>query len=85
MEYKGYRASVKFSDEDDAFLGKVVGIRDQIVFHGTSVRELRRNFRAVVDNYLAHCVEDGDAPAQSTSRKTVATRQKCRRQEVVGR
>ena len=85
MEYRGYRANVRFSDEDDAFLGKVVGIRDQIVFHGTSVRELRRNFRAVVDNYLAHCAEDGDAPARPTGGNTAATRQKRRRQKVVGR
>jgi predicted HicB family RNase H-like nuclease len=84
MEYRGYRASVKFSDEDDAFLGKVVGIRDQIVFHGTSVRELRRNFRAVVDNYLAHCAKDGDTAARPTRGSTAAVRQKRRRQEVAG-
>jgi predicted HicB family RNase H-like nuclease len=85
MEYKGYRANVRFSDEDDAFLGKVVGIRAQIVFHGTSVRELRRNFRAVVDNYLAHCAKDGDTPVRPTRSSSAATSRKSRGQKAVAR
>ena len=67
LEYEGYRALIEFSQEDDTFVGKVVGIDDQIVFDGKSVRELKRNFKAVVDNYVAHCRERGEEPEREYS------------------
>ena len=67
LEYQGYRAAVEFSPEDDTFVGRVIGIADQIAFHGNSVRELKRNFRTVVDNYIAHCKERGEEPEREFS------------------
>ena len=34
MTYKGYAARIEYSDEDELFVGRVVGIRDIITFHG---------------------------------------------------
>ena len=34
MEYKGYLGSVEFSEEDDIFFGKVLGIRSLISYEG---------------------------------------------------
>jgi len=39
--YKGYTARIEFSDEDDCFIGYIVGIKDVIDFHGETVKELK--------------------------------------------
>ena len=40
MEYKGYHAKIEFDQEDQIFVGQVIGINDSIGFHGGSVAEL---------------------------------------------
>ncbi len=62
IEYKGYRAVVEFDDEVEVFHGEVIDTRDVIVFEGTSVKQLRREFRFSVDDYLAVCAERGRSP-----------------------
>ena len=62
MEYKGYRAMVKFDHEAEVFHGEVIGTRDVIVFEGTSVEQLRREFALSIDDYLAVCAERGRTP-----------------------
>ena len=62
MEYKGYRATVTFDDEAGVFHGEVVDTRDVIVFEGTSVEQLHREFHCSVDDYLAVCAERGRSP-----------------------
>jgi predicted HicB family RNase H-like nuclease len=55
MEYKGYVGSVEFSEEDNLFYGKVMGIRALISYEGTTAHELVYNFRGTVEDYLALC------------------------------
>ena len=62
MEYKGYHASIKYSDEDRLFVGEVLGINDSLGFHGTTVSELENAFHQSVDNYLEMCREFGKEP-----------------------
>ena len=62
MEYKGYHASIRYSDEDKLFVGEVIGINDSLGFHGSSVDELEQMFRQSIDNYLDMCAEFGKAP-----------------------
>ena len=57
MEYKGYRAVVTFEDEADVFHGEVVNTRDVIVFEGTSVAQLKKEFIFSIDDYLKACEE----------------------------
>jgi predicted HicB family RNase H-like nuclease len=52
MNYKGYQANIGYSDEDECFVGKVLGIRDIIGFHGSSVEELKIAFHEAIDFYL---------------------------------
>ena len=40
MNYKGYEAMIEFDDEDRLFVGRVINMRDVIVFDGLSVDEL---------------------------------------------
>ena len=44
MEYKGYHAKIEFDDEDQIFVGQVIGINDSLSFHGSSVEELKESF-----------------------------------------
>ena len=62
MEYKGYHADVKYSDEDKLFVGEVIGLNDTLAFHGSSVSELEAMFRQSIDNYLEICKEFGKNP-----------------------
>lgn len=62
INYKGYNAKVEFDPEDHILVGRIIGIRDVIVFHGESVNELETAFREAVDDYLAACAELGQDP-----------------------
>ena len=62
MEYKGYHAQVEYDGDDEIFVGKVFGIVDVLMFHGTSVQELEQMFHQSIDNYLEMCEETGKAP-----------------------
>jgi predicted HicB family RNase H-like nuclease len=59
MTYKGYTARVEYDPRDDIFVGRVLGIEDRITFHGATVAQLRRDFRAAIDHYLADCAASG--------------------------
>ncbi len=60
--YNGYFANVEFDAEDHIFVGRIIGIRDVIGFHGECVTELESAFHEAVDNYLAACKELGQQP-----------------------
>ncbi|MBW2368627.1 MAG: type II toxin-antitoxin system HicB family antitoxin [Deltaproteobacteria bacterium] len=62
MNYKGYFADVKFDPEDHIFVGRIIGIRDVVGFHGESVAELEAAFQEAVDDYLTACEELGQEP-----------------------
>lgn len=53
MKYKGYWAEVKYSDEDECFCGVIEGLKnDSISFEGTTVKELKKDFKDAIDHYL---------------------------------
>jgi predicted HicB family RNase H-like nuclease len=64
LQYKDYGGSVEYSAEDHLLHGKLLGIRDAIVYEGSDVDSLESNFRAAVDEYLAFCAEEGKTPDQ---------------------
>jgi len=66
-EYKGYRAHVEFDDSIDAFVGRVVGLKDEVTFQATSVKALEREFRTSVDVYLDFCKQRGETPERPFS------------------
>lgn len=69
MTYKGYAARIGYSDEDELLIGRVVGIRDIITFHGNSVDEIRAAFQEAIDFYLETCAERGEKPNKPYSGK----------------
>ena len=62
MEYKGYHARIDYDDEDQVFIGSVIGINDSLNFHGFSVQELKDNFKQSIDNYIELCASIGKEP-----------------------
>ena len=67
MRYKRYAARIEYSDEDECFVGRVVGIRDIITFHGEDVAEIRHAFQEAIDFYLESCAERGESPQKAYS------------------
>ncbi len=62
MKYKEYKAVIEYDEDDRLFFGRVVNIRDIIVFDGLSVDELEKAFQAVIEQYLADCQTFNKSP-----------------------
>ena len=67
MHYRGYPARVEYSAEDGCLVGRVLGIRDIIGFHGDSVAEAEKDFREAIDFYLESCGRRGKEPDRPES------------------
>ena len=55
LEYKGYKGSVEYSKEDNCLCGKVQGMGNKalILYEGTTIDELRKDFEEGIDSYLS--------------------------------
>ena len=69
MTYKGYAASIEYSNNDESFIGHIAGIKDRVGFHGESVIELKEAFQEAVEDYLETCVAVGKEPQKPYSGK----------------
>ena len=69
MSHKGYIARVEFDECDNIFVGRVLGIRTMISFHGQTVVELRGEFEAAVEDFVRDCKEKGLKPQKPASGK----------------
>ena len=69
MSHKGYAARVEFDERDNIFVGRILGIRSMISFHGETVGELRAEFEKAVEDYLRECRDLGIKPENPASGK----------------
>ncbi len=69
LTYKGYKARVEFDPRDSIFVGRVLGIKDSISFHGETVSALKERFAAAINHYLADCKATGRKPEKPASGK----------------
>ena len=69
MSHKGYTARVEYDERDNIFVGRILGIRSIISFHGETVAELRSQFELAVKEYLAECKREGVHPEKPASGK----------------
>ena len=69
MSHKGYAARVEFDERDNIFVGRVLGIRTMISFHGETVAELRGEFEGAVEDFVRDCKEKGLKPEKPASGK----------------
>ncbi|MCL2289553.1 MAG: type II toxin-antitoxin system HicB family antitoxin [Bacteroidetes bacterium] len=59
LRYKNFIATVKYSAEDEAFIGRIEGINSVVSFEGQSVEELKSAFHDAVESYLDFCKRKG--------------------------
>ena len=69
MTYKGYTARIEFDERDNIFVGRVLGLRSIISFHGETVDELRQAMADAIDDFLLDCEERGVKPEKPASGK----------------
>jgi len=69
MTHEGYTARIEYDERDNLFVGRVLGLRTMISFHGETVDELRKEFVAAVDDYLQDCMQQGISPEKPASGK----------------
>lgn len=69
MSFKGYTARVEYDERDDIFVGRILGIRSIISFHGQTVAGLRSQFQKAVKEYLSDCKSEGLSPERPASGK----------------
>ncbi len=62
LEYKGYTGVFDFDPVAERFHGRVIGIRDEVTFRGTSVQQLKQELAEAVEDYLDFCREVGKTP-----------------------
>jgi predicted HicB family RNase H-like nuclease len=62
MTYQGYTARIDFDERDNIFVGRVLGLRSIISFHGRTVKQLRTEFASAMRDYLADCKARGVTP-----------------------
>jgi predicted HicB family RNase H-like nuclease len=59
LEYKNFIGTVNFSEEDDVFYGKLVGINALVTFEGQTVAGLKKAFKEAVSDYIKYCKTKG--------------------------
>jgi len=66
LKYNDFIATVKYSEEDEAFIGRIEGIDSVVSFEGQSVEELKSAFREAVESYLDFCRRKGITETQKS-------------------
>lgn len=69
LKHKGYVARIDFDERDGIFVGRVLGLRALISFHGETVDELRAAFVTAIEEFLLDCKEQGIRPEKPASGK----------------
>ena len=69
MNHNGYTARIEFDERDNILVGRVLGLRTIISFHGETVVELRSAFATAIEEFLRDCKEQGVRPEKPASGK----------------
>ncbi len=71
LEYRGFKAKIEFSADDNVFFGHLIGIEDVVSFHGETVRELKKSFKESVDFHVEVCEKIGKEAKKQYSGKVM--------------
>ena len=71
LTYRGYRARIDFDARENVFVGEVLGMSEELRFHGGSIEELRGDFEFAIDHYLRDCEASGVSPVHTASGKVL--------------
>lgn len=62
LEYKGYTGSIEYSEEDNLLYGQILGIKGLISYEGLTGKDLEKDFREAIEDYLADCKSRATVP-----------------------
>lgn len=71
MEYKGFKARVEYSADDEVFFGRLLGIEDIVTFEGKTVRELKKDMKEAVDFHIEICAKQSKPAKKPYSGKVL--------------
>ena len=66
LKYENFIATVRYSEDDEAFTGRIEGIDSVVSFEGQSVKELKSAFKEAVESYLDFCKRKGISEPQKS-------------------
>ena len=69
IKYKGYMGKIEYDDKAKVFHGEVIGLKDVITFQGTSVKEIEKEFKKSIDDYIKWCKSRKEKPEKPFSGK----------------
>jgi predicted HicB family RNase H-like nuclease len=69
--YKGFTAKVEFSSDDNLFVGRLIGVKDIVTFHGETVAELKTSMKETVDFFIEVCEKTGKKAKKNYSGKVM--------------
>lgn len=62
IQYRGYIATIEFSQKKMMFYGKIAELEEKIVFEGKSPEDLVYQFYGIIDDYILKCKREGKSP-----------------------
>lgn len=62
LTYKGFHGIVQYDADAMILVGKIIGINDLVTFEADTPKDVVKEFRAAVDEYLEFCHEVGKKP-----------------------
>ena len=62
LQHNGYDGSILFDPEENRFHGRILGIKDFILYDASTKPELEICFQGAVEEYLRFCHEDEKQP-----------------------
>lgn len=71
LSYRGFKAQIEFSADDNVFWGRLLGIKDEVTFEGETVSELKTAFKNAVDFHIELCEKTGERPKKRYSGKVM--------------
>ena len=62
LKHRGYYGEVYYSEEDECYIGSVLGIRSMLAVHEDTASETIKELIESIDDYLLDCAEEGRTP-----------------------
>ena len=56
LEYKGFQGEYSYDKSSGLYHGEVIVIRDVVTFQAARQRDMEKEFRNSVDDYLSFCM-----------------------------
>ena len=62
LKHRGYYGEVCYSEEDECYVGSVLGIRSMLAVHEDTASETIKELLESIDDYLLDCEEESRTP-----------------------